>query len=73
MLHELIRELLKLKQDNTFITNLCSTLIIVIILTLSLEYLHNSPTRLGKQSRITQFSQTVSAGIVIKTYKYFYR
>ncbi|MGF1542223.1 MAG: hypothetical protein ACFCU5_17565 [Pleurocapsa sp.] len=73
MLHELIQELLKLKHDNTFITNLCSTLIIVTILTLGSEYLHNSPSRLGNQGRITQFSQTVSAGMVIKTYKYFYR
>jgi hypothetical protein len=73
MLHELIQELLKLKQDNIFVTNLCSTLISVIILSLSLEYIQDSPSRVGNQGRITQFSQTVSAGMVIKTYQYFYR
>ncbi len=73
MLHELIQELIKLKQDNVFVNNLFSTLIIVTILCLSIEYLMTTPSRLGKQEKISQFSNTVSAGMVIKTYQYFYR
>ena len=73
MLHELIQELTQLRHNNTFIANLSSTLIISTVLCLSIEYMSNTPTRLGKQEKIAQFSNTVSAGMVIKTYKYFYR
>ncbi len=73
MLHELIQEFLKLKQDNTFVTNLVSTLTIVTVLCCSLQYVHSRPNRLGKQEKIAQFSQTVSAGMVIKICQYFCR
>lgn len=73
MFRDLAQELVKLKQDHTFITNLCSSLVIVTCLFLSSEYVNSSPNTLGKREKISQFSNTVSAGMVIKTYQYFYR
>ena len=68
-MYELIEEMWKLKADKTFVRNLGYTLIIAIAFCLSLAEVQASPSRLGKQARFDQFSNTVSAGVVIKTYQ----
>ena len=68
-MYELIQEMWQLKQDKGFVRNLGGTLIITIAVCLSLAEVQISPSRLGKQARIDQFSNTVSAGVIIKTYQ----
>ena len=68
-MYELIQEMWQLKEDKSFVRNLGCTLIITIACCLSLAEIQSHPSRLGKQARIDQFSNTVAAGIVIKTYQ----
>ncbi len=68
-MYELFQEMWQLKQDKSFVRNLGWTLMITLVLCLSLAEVQTSPSRSGKQARIAQFSQTVSAGIVVKTYQ----
>lgn len=70
---ELLQEILKLKQDSTFVRNLTVTTTVALVFFLSLAETYHSPTRVAKQVKLNQFSHTVSAGMVIKTYKIFYR
>ena len=68
-MYELIQEMWQLKEDKSFVRNLGCTLILAIAFCLSLAEVQTSPSRLGKQARIDQFSNTISAGVVIKTYQ----
>ena len=68
-MYELIQEMWQLKEDRSFVRNLGCTLIIAIAFCLSLAEVQTNPSRLGKQARISAFSNTVSVGVVIKTYQ----
>ena len=68
-MYELIQEMWQLKQDKGFVRNLGCTLIITIALCFSLAEVQTSSSRLGKQVRIDQFFNTISAGVVITTYQ----
>ncbi|MGF1542224.1 MAG: hypothetical protein ACFCU5_17570 [Pleurocapsa sp.] len=66
---EILQEMWQLKQNQSFVRNLGWTLVITLAFCLSLAEVQTSPSRLGKQARIAQFSQTVSAGVVVKIYQ----
>jgi hypothetical protein len=69
MLSELWQEILKLNEDTLFTRNLAITTMTAIIITLGLAEVYSHPARIGQQQRISQFSDTVSVGMVIRTYQ----
>jgi hypothetical protein len=66
---EILQEMYQLMQNKGFVRNLGWTLIITLGFSLSLAEVQTSASRTGKQARIAEFSQTVSAGVVVKTYQ----
>jgi hypothetical protein len=69
MLNQLWQEIINLKQDTCFIRNLSITTTIAIAVTLGLGEAFNHPARLDQQQRIDEFSNVVSAGMIVRTYQ----
>lgn len=72
-MYQLLEEIIQLKQDRAFIRNLAILIFVAVACGTSLAEVKQHPTRLAKQAKISQFSHTVSAGMVIRTYESFYR
>ncbi|GAB4546240.1 MAG: hypothetical protein Tsb0014_40680 [Pleurocapsa sp.] len=72
-MNQLLQEMIQLKQDTAFVRNLTVTTLVAIACSLSLAEIKQHPTRLARQEKLSQFSHTVSAGMVIRTYEAFYR
>lgn len=73
MIYELLQEISKLKQDSAFVRNLFRTNLIAIACCLSIGSVYNSPRRSSELEKIEQFSNKISAGMVIRTYQIFPR
>lgn len=72
-MNPILKEMIQLKQDHAFVRNLAITTFVAIACSLSLGEIQQHPTRLARQEKLSQFSHTVSAGMVIRTYETFYR
>ena len=69
MLSELGQEIRRLKQNRTFIRNLCFTSITIIVSSISAAEIYAHPYTIAKQEKCDQLFQAVSAGAVIKTHQ----
>ncbi len=69
MLSELGQEIHRLKQNRTFIRNLCFTSITIIASSISAAEIYAHPYTVAKQEKCDQLFQVVSTGAAIKTYQ----
>ena len=69
MLSELRQEFHRLKQNRTFIRNLCFTSITIISCSLSAAEIYAHPYTIAKQEKCNQLFKVISAGAVVKTHQ----
>ena len=69
LLSELRQEIHRLKQNPTFIRNLCLTSLAIIASSLSAAEIYAHPYTIAKQEKCDQLFQVVSTGAAIKTYQ----
>ena len=70
-LSELRQEILHLKQNRTFIRNLCLMSLTIIASSISVADIYHHPYTIAKQEKCDQLFQAMSAAAVIKTYQTF--
>lgn len=73
MIYELLQEIFRLKQDSAFVRNLVATNLFAIVCCLLMANVYNNPKRSSELENIEQFSNKISAGMVIRTYQIFLR
>ncbi len=69
MLSELRQEIHCLKQNHTFIRNLCLTSLTIIASSMAVAEIYVHPYTIAKQEKCGQLFQAMSTGAAIKTYR----